>query len=78
MGAVEIGWRLNRMSNTKSNNEWMNARQVYDAYGIVRGVLNRLADAGKIERKTINDDPLVLNLFRVSDIEKLVNGGNDQ
>jgi len=59
------------------NQEWMNAKQVYDAYGIVRSVLGQMAEAGKVSKKVIHNDFGVLNLNRVADLENVINGGSD-
>lgn len=58
--------------------EYMNAKQVYDAFGITRSVLGQLAEAGRVTRKTINTGYVSpLNLYLVADIEKVLNGGDD-
>ena len=59
------------MSPTK----YMNAKQIYETYGISRGTLARMAEAGRIEVKVIEDEFATLKLYSVDEIEKVLNGG---
>ena len=57
--------------------EYINAKQVYECYGISRSMLGRMADAGRVTVRRIEDDFGVLNLYRVADIEMVINGGDN-
>lgn len=59
-----------------NNPEYKNANQIHEMFGIPRSMLGRMAAEGRVEVKRIEDDFGVLNLYRVSDIEKIINGGN--
>ena len=54
--------------------KYLNAKQVWEAYGISRGMLGRLVESGKVERKVIADEFATLNLYLASDIEKAIGG----
>jgi len=61
-----------------NNQEYMNAKQVYEMFGISRSLLVRLADAGKVTVRKIEDEYGVLNLYRVSDIQKIIEGDDHE
>lgn len=57
--------------------EYLNAKQVYEMYGISRSMLGRLVEAKRVAVKKIVDDFATLNLYRVADLEKVINGGDN-
>lgn len=63
------------MSN-QTKQEYMNAKQVYAAYGITRSILGRLVEAGRVNCRVVTDDIASLKLYRVADIENVINGGS--
>lgn len=58
----------------KMETEFINAKQVYERYGIVRSMLGALVESGKVERRTIASLGHILNLYKVADIEKVIAG----
>jgi len=58
--------------------EWMNAKQVYETYGIARSMLGHMSEQGKVTMKRIEDAAFTLNLYRVADLEKVINGGDNE
>lgn len=66
-----------RECDTIMEPEYINAKQCYEVFGISRSTLGHLTDAGRVEKKTINDGFAVLNLYRVADLRKVIEGGDN-
>lgn len=60
-----------------TNQEYINASQVYQQYGIPRAVLGSLVQDGKITVKKIVNGSVYLNLYKVADLERVINGDSD-
>ena len=52
--------------------QYINARQVFERYGIPRSALNRLVDDGRITVRTIETSIAYTKLYSVEEIEKLL------
>ena len=55
-----------------TNQQYINARQVFERYGIPRSALNRLVDDGRITVRTIETSVAFTKLYSVEEIEKLI------
>ena len=52
--------------------QYINARQVFERYGIPRSALNRLVDDGRLKVRTIETSVAFTKLYSVEEIEKLI------
>ena len=59
-----------------TNQQYINARQVFERYGIPRSALNRLVDDGRITVRTIETSVAFTKLYSVEEIEKLLANDN--
>lgn len=60
-------------SDLKMNNQqYINARQVFERYGIPRSALNRLVDDGRLTVRTIETSVAFTKLYSVEEIEKII------
>lgn len=59
-----------------TNQQYINARQVFERYGIPRSALNRLVDDGRLTVRTIETSVAFTKLYSVEEIEKLLANGN--
>ena len=55
-----------------NNQQYINARQVFERYGIPRSALNQLVDDGRITVRTIETSVAFTKLYSVEEIEKLL------
>ena len=55
-----------------TNQQYINARQVFKRYGIPRSALNRLVDDGRLTVRTIETSVACTKLYSVEEIEKLL------
>ena len=55
-----------------TNQQYINARQVFERYGIPRSALNRLVDDGRITVRTIETSVAFTKLYSVEELEKLI------
>lgn len=55
-----------------TNQQYINARQVFERYGIPRSALNRLVDDGRLTVRTIETSVAFTKLYSVEEIEKLL------
>ena len=55
-----------------TNQQYINARQVFERYGIPRSALNRLVDDGRLTVRTIDTSVAFTKLYSVEEIEKLI------
>ena len=55
-----------------TNQQYINARQVFERYGIPRGALNRLVDDGRLTVRTIETSVAYTKLYSVEELEKLL------
>lgn len=55
-----------------TNQQYINARQVFERYGIPRSALNRLVDDGRLTVRTIETSVAYLKLYSVEELEKLL------
>lgn len=55
-----------------TNQQYINARQVFERYGIPRSALNRLVDDGRLTVRTIETSVAFTKLYSVEEIEKLI------
>ena len=55
-----------------TNQQYINARQVFERYGIPRSALNRLVDDGRLTVRTIETSVALTKLYSVEEIEKLL------
>lgn len=55
-----------------TNQQYINARQVFERYGIPRSALNRLVDDGRITVRTIETSVAFTKLYSVEEIEKII------
>ena len=55
-----------------TNQQYINARQVFERYGIPRSALNRLVDDGRLTVRTIETSVAYLKLYPVEELEKLL------
>lgn len=55
-----------------TNQQYINARQVFERYGIPRSALNRLVDDGRLTVRTIETSVAYTKLYSVEEIEKLL------
>ena len=54
-----------------TNQQYINARQVFERYGIPRSALNRLDD-GRLTVRTIETSVAFTKLYSVEEIEKII------
>jgi predicted DNA-binding transcriptional regulator AlpA len=54
------------------NQQYINARQVFERYGIPRSALNRLVDDGRLTVRTIETSVAFTKLYSVEEIEKII------
>lgn len=59
-----------------TNQQYINARQVFERYGIPRSALNRLVDDGRLTVRTIETSVAYTKLYSVEEIEKLLVNDN--
>ena len=55
-----------------TNQQYINARQVFERYGIPRSALNRLVDDGRLTVRTIETSVAFTKLYSVEELEKLL------
>ena len=55
-----------------NNQQYINARQVFERYGIPRSALNQLVDDGRLTVRTIETSLAFTKLYSVEEIEKLL------
>ena len=55
-----------------TNQQYINARQVFERYGIPRSALNRLVDDGRLTVRTIETSVAFTKLYSVDEIEKII------
>ena len=55
-----------------TNQQYINARQVFERYGIPRNALNRLVDDGRLTVRTIETSVAFTKLYSVEEIEKII------
>lgn len=55
-----------------TNQQYINARQVFERYGIPRSALNQLVDDGRLTVRTIETSVAYTKLYSVEEIEKLL------
>jgi predicted DNA-binding transcriptional regulator AlpA len=55
-----------------TNQQYINARQVFERYGIPRSALNRLVDDGRLTVRTIETSVAFTKLYSVEEIEKII------
>ena len=59
-----------------TNQQYINARQVFERYGIPRSALNRLVDDGRLTVRTIETSVAFTKLYSVEELEKLIANDN--
>lgn len=59
-----------------TNQQYINARQVFERYGIPRSALNRLVDDGRLTVRTIETSVAFTKLYSVEEIETLLANDN--
>ena len=59
-----------------TNQQYINARQVFERYGIPRSALNRLVDDGRLTVRTIETSVAFTKIYSVEEIEKLLSQDN--
>ena len=55
-----------------TNQQYINARQVFERYGIPRSALNRLVEDGRLTVRTIETSVAFTKIYSVEEIEKLL------
>lgn len=55
-----------------TNQQYINARQVFERYGIPRSALNQLVDDGRLTVRTIETSVAYTKLYPVEELEKLL------
>ena len=55
-----------------TNQQYINARQDFERYGIPRSALNRLVDDGRLTVRTIETSVAFTKLYSVEEIEKII------
>ena len=55
-----------------TNQQYINARQVFERYGIPRSALNQLVDDGRLTVRTVETSVAYTKLYSVEEIEKLL------
>ena len=55
-----------------NNQQYINAHQVFERYGIPRSALNRLVDDGRLTVRTVETSVAFTKLYSVEEIEKLL------
>ena len=55
-----------------TNQQYINARQVFERYGIPRSALNQLVDDGRLTVRTVETSVAFTKLYSVDEIEKLL------
>ena len=55
-----------------TNQQYINARQVFERYGIPRSALNRLVDDGRLTVRTIETSVAFTKLYSIEEIEKII------
>ena len=55
-----------------TNQQYINARQVFERYGIPRSALNQLVDDGRLTVRTIDTSVAYTKLYSVEELEKLL------
>lgn len=55
-----------------TNQQYINARQVFERYGIPRSALNRLVDDGRLTVRTIETSVALTKIYSVEEIEKII------
>lgn len=55
-----------------TNQQYINARQVFERYGIPRSALNRLVDDGRLTVRTIETSVAFTKIYSVEELEKLL------
>ena len=59
-----------------TNQQYINARQVFERYGIPRSALNQLVDDGRLTVRTIETSVAYTKLYSVEELEKLLDQDN--
>lgn len=60
-----------------SNPKYLNAKQVFEKYGIPRHALGQLAIEGRVSVRRIETEVATTNLYSVADIEKIIEESGD-
>ena len=55
-----------------TNQQYINARQVFERYGIPRSALKQLVDDGRLTVRTIETSVAYTKLYSVEELEKLL------
>lgn len=55
-----------------TNQQYINARQVFERYGIPRSALTQLVDDGRLTVRTIETSVAYTKLYSVEELEKLL------
>ena len=55
-----------------TNQQYINARQVFERYGIPRSALNQLVDDGRLTVRTIETSVAYTKLYSVEELDKLL------
>ena len=55
-----------------TNRQYINARQVFERYGIPRSALTQLVDDGRLTVRTIETSVAYTKLYSVEELEKLL------
>ena len=54
--------------------KYINAKQVFDLYGIPRSALNELADEGRLTVREFSTASATMKLYSVEELENIING----
>ena len=57
------------------NPQYLNAKQIFEAYGIPRSALQQLVSEGRLSVREFSTQLATVKLYSVEDLEKIINGG---
>ena len=57
------------------NPQYLNANQIFEAYGIPRSALQQLVSEGRLSVREFSTQLATMKLYSVEDLEKIINGG---
>ena len=56
------------------NPQYLNATQIFEAYGIPRSALQQLVSEGRLSVREFSTQLATMKLYSVEDLEKIING----
>lgn len=59
------------------NSKFLNAKQIFEAYGIPRSALQQLVAEGRLTVREFTTEVATMKLYSVADLERIIDGRQD-